>query len=130
MGFCRCNGKHLLHPASCPPSMSEANTMRKSAAHLVTLLVAATTTAVTLDATPARAAPGPTVPSWVTTPDRAHLLSPGASPVFDTDGTRPGQLITVNPGQTYQTMDGFGASITDSSAAVLHRLNAAQRDQV
>ena len=78
----------------------------------------------------ARAATGPTVSSWVTTPDRAQLLTPGASPTFSTDGTVPGQLITVDPTRTFQTMDGFGASVTDSSAALLYRLPAAQRDTV
>lgn len=78
----------------------------------------------------ANAATGPTVSSWVTTADRAQLLTPGASPTFDSATPAPGQLITVNPSQTYQTMDGFGASITDSSAALLYQLPAAQRDQV
>ena len=78
----------------------------------------------------AQAAAGPTVSSWITTPDRSQLLDPGPSPTFTSDGTPPGQLITVDPAQTFQTMDGFGASITDSSAALLHRLPAGQRDDV
>ena len=39
-------------------------------------------------------------------------------------------MITVDPAQSFQTMDGFGASITDSSAALLYQLPAAQRNQV
>lgn len=78
----------------------------------------------------AEAAVGPTVSSWVTTPDRSRLLARGESPTFSTDGPRPGQMITVDPGRTFQTMDGFGASITDSSAALLYRLPAAQHDEV
>ena len=80
--------------------------------------------------TAAAATTGPTVSAWVTTPDRTQLLNPAPSQVFNSDGPRPGQMITVNPSQTLQTMDGFGASITDSSAALLYRLPAAQRDQV
>ncbi|MDI1465156.1 RICIN domain-containing protein [Catellatospora sp. KI3] len=80
--------------------------------------------------TASAAATGPTVSAWVTTPDRAQLLNPVAAQVFNSEGPRPGQLITVDPAQTLQTMDGFGASITDSSAALLYRLPAAQRDQV
>ncbi len=97
-----------------------------------TALLAATAVAGALLAGPptAQAAIGPTVSSWVTTPDRSQLLAPGAGPTFTTDGTPAGQLIIVDPAQTFQTMDGFGASITDSSAAVLYRLPAAQRDQV
>ncbi len=94
------------------------------------VLTLAATTTVWLGATTAQAATGPTVTSWVTTPDRSQLLARGASPVFNTDGSRPGQMITIDPGRAYQTMDGFGASITDSSAALLYQLPAAQRDQV
>jgi glucosylceramidase len=36
----------------------------------------------------------------------------------------------VDPTQTFQTMQGFGASITDASASVLYTLPAAQRAQV
>ena len=36
--------------------------------------------------------------------------------------------ITVDPSRTYQRMDGFGASITDSSASVLYRLDKRTRD--
>ncbi|MEV4414674.1 RICIN domain-containing protein [Catellatospora sp. NPDC049609] len=94
----------------------------------VTLLASAA--ALAGPATTASAATGPTVSAWVTTPDRAQLLAPVASQVFDSTRPRPGQTITVEPSQVLQTMDGFGASITDSSAALLHRLPAAQRDQV
>ena len=37
--------------------------------------------------------------------------------------------ITVDPTTSCQTMDGFGASITDSSANVLYRLSPADREQ-
>ena len=78
----------------------------------------------------AQAATGPTVLSWVTTPDRSQLLNAGPSLTFNTDGTRPSSMINVDPSQTFQTMDGFGASLTDSSAVLLYSLSAAQRDQV
>ncbi len=78
----------------------------------------------------AGAASGPTVFSWVTAPDRSQLLSPGAAPTFTTTGTRPAQMVTVDTGRTFQTMDGFGASITDSSAHLLTGLPPAERDQV
>jgi glucosylceramidase len=72
---------------------------------------------------------GPTLSTWVTTPDHSRLLSPGGTALFDSGGTRPGQLITVDTGQVMQTMEGFGASITDSSAAVLYRLQPGVKDQ-
>jgi glucosylceramidase len=64
---------------------------------------------------------------WVTTADQSKLLAaqPGVS--FGPD-TGTATTIDVDAGTTYQTMDGFGASFTDSSAWLVHtRLNAAQR---
>ncbi|WP_155856185.1 RICIN domain-containing protein [Cellulomonas sp. URHD0024] len=86
--------------------------------------------AVTVASSAAQAATGPTVSSWVTAADRSQLLSPQPSVVFSTDGSRPGDVITVDPSQTFQTMDGFGASITDSSSVLLYNLPEAQRDTV
>jgi glucosylceramidase len=66
---------------------------------------------------------------WVTTPDGALRLSDQGAVPFATRA--PTALtVTVDPHRTYQTMEGFGASITDSSAAVLYRLNAADRNRV
>src|SRR5690242_3909198 len=72
--------------------------------------------------------PASQVHVWVTTPDRAELLHERA-PVSFHDGASDLTTITVDPRTTYQTMDGFGASITDSSAAVLYRLSPADREQ-
>ncbi|TDW89633.1 glucosylceramidase [Kribbella pratensis] len=78
---------------------------------------------------PAQAHPPTTqVNVWVTTPDRAELLHERARVSFQ-DGASDRTTITVDPRTTYQTMDGFGASITDSSAAVLYRLSPADREQ-
>ncbi|MFI5691460.1 glycoside hydrolase family 30 beta sandwich domain-containing protein [Kribbella sp. NPDC051586] len=78
---------------------------------------------------PARAHPPTTQASvWVTTPDRAELLHERA-PVTFHDGASDLTTITVDPRTSYQTMDGFGASITDSSANVLYRLSPADREQ-
>src|SRR3982751_3849623 len=66
---------------------------------------------------------------WVTTPDGSLRLSDQGSVPFTR--TAPSALtITVDPSRTFQTMTGFGASITDSSASVLYRLGRAQRSQV
>ncbi|MGY4767822.1 discoidin domain-containing protein [Kribbella sp. CWNU-51] len=65
---------------------------------------------------------------WVTTPDRAELLHERA-PVTFQRGASDRTTITVDPTTSYQTMDGFGASITDSSANVLYRLSPADREQ-
>jgi glucosylceramidase len=65
---------------------------------------------------------------WVTTPDRAELLHDRGTVPFRAGPS--GELtITVDPSRTYQSVDGFGASITDSAAAVLYRLDPAERDR-
>ncbi|MFG1603415.1 discoidin domain-containing protein [Actinoplanes sp. NPDC049265] len=58
---------------------------------------------------------------WVTTPDRAEQLHERAPVTFGTTGsTAP--TIVLDASQRFQTMDGFGASITDSSASVLAQM--------
>ncbi|MFI7601957.1 discoidin domain-containing protein [Actinoplanes sp. NPDC049681] len=64
---------------------------------------------------------------WVTTPDRAEQLHERA-PVSFTRGGSDLTTITIDPGTTYQRMDGFGASLTDAAASVLYRLDPAARD--
>jgi glucosylceramidase len=64
---------------------------------------------------------------WVTTPDRAELLHERA-PVSFGAGASSDPTIVVDPGIRYQSIDGFGAAITDSAAAVLYRLAPDARD--
>jgi glucosylceramidase len=64
---------------------------------------------------------------WVTTPDRAEQLHE-REPVGFAAGTSDAPTIVLDSTARYQTMDGFGASITDSAAAVLYRLDPAARD--
>lgn len=63
---------------------------------------------------------------WVTTPDRAELLHERPSVAF-ARGASDLTTIEVDPDRTYQVMDGFGASITDSSAALLAAMPPDQR---
>ena len=65
---------------------------------------------------------------WVTTPDRVELLHERTPVAFSRTDSKL-TTITVDPSRKYQTMDGFGASITDSSAAVFYRLSAADREK-
>jgi len=76
-----------------------------------TLLAAGAAYAVS-QAPPAFAATSANV--WLTTPDRSNLLTQKASVSFGSPGS--GSVITVNPNTTYQSMIGFGASLTDSAA--------------
>ena len=61
---------------------------------------------------------------WVTTVDRSQLLHENASVTFH-KGTSSAPTIVVDPTQSYQRVDGFGAAITDSSASVLYGLDPA-----
>lgn len=101
--------------------------MRRS----VPVLAAALLAAPLLAAPAAQAAPPTTLPSaahvWLTTPDKAHLLDDMGTVAFR-DATSDQQTLVVDPSRTYQTMTGFGGSLTDSSATVIAGLAPAQRD--
>src|SRR3954453_15509548 len=75
---------------------------------------------------PAAQAQPPSAHVWVTTPDGALKVSDRGSVAFHPGGSSA-LTITVDPSRTYQRMDGFGASITDSSASVFYRLSPSAR---
>lgn len=63
---------------------------------------------------------------WVTTPDGTDKLSDLGTVAFGSAApTAP--TVVVDPTLKYQTMQGFGGAITDSSAAVLYGLSPAAR---
>lgn len=93
----------------------------------VSALVLALFTSLT--SVPALAA-GETVNVWMTTADQSKLLQPQANVTFAPDSGSNPTTIDVNEGITYQTMDGFGASLTDSSAWDLNQLSATNREAV
>jgi glucosylceramidase len=69
----------------------------------------------------------PSASVWVTTADGAERLQKQAPIAF-----RPGgsdlTTVTVDPNRRFQSVDGFGGALTDSSAAVLSSLTPAARD--
>jgi glucosylceramidase len=71
--------------------------------------------------------PMPSAHVWVSTPDGTHRMDDGGTVAFHRGGSSR-LTITVDPSLRYQQMDGFGASITDSSASVLYSLDQATRD--
>jgi len=76
----------------------------------------------------AGAAPGlPSAHVWITTPDGTQRMHDAGAVAFH-QGASANLTVTVDPSRVYQRMDGFGASITDSSASVLYRLGPQQRD--
>src|SRR4051812_28472203 len=79
---------------------------------------------------PGAAAGHPPAPAaahvWITTPDGTDKMADLGTDAFG-DGPTTAPTVVVDPGRTFQTMAGFGASITDSSASVLYTLNPAAR---
>ena len=68
---------------------------------------------------------------WVTTGDKSQLLKQQTDPLFQPGPGSGGTLISVIPTTTYQTIAGFGAAMTDSSAWLLqNELTTAQRDKL
>jgi glucosylceramidase len=63
---------------------------------------------------------------WITTPDRAEQLQEQPPVVFHPGGSNQ-TTITIDPSTRYQSVDGFGAALTDSAASVLYRLPATAR---
>jgi glucosylceramidase len=69
----------------------------------------------------------PTAHVWISTPDGTQRMADHGTVAFHRGGSQK-LTITVDPTLRYQRMDGFGASITDSSASVLYSLDSATRD--
>jgi glucosylceramidase len=67
---------------------------------------------------------------WMTSGDRSRLLSEQPALGFANASSTPGRpAVTINPRQRFQTMVGFGASITDASAWLIQtRLSPSARD--
>ncbi len=73
--------------------------------------------------------PAVAVKIWETTADQSKLLSAQADAALDTPAAGATNIITVDASQTFQSMVGFGAAITDASAYMLqHKMTTTQRD--
>jgi glucosylceramidase len=93
---------------------------------LLTVVVAAVAGSAVPTVT-ATAAALPAASVWLTTVDGSSRLSAQPPVAFRPGGNAGRTTVTVDPTLTYQTMQGFGASITDSSARVLYRLSGRAR---
>lgn len=70
-----------------------------------------------------------TLDGWVTTGDRSELMHEQPTAVWSAAAPSAGPEIVVDADQRFQTMVGFGASVTDASAWLIQtRMNPAQRD--
>lgn len=73
-------------------------------------------------------ASGPAVQIVETTADQSQLLQSQPTLTFATGASSSSTVITVNDSIQYQPIDGFGASLTDSSAWLIsHKLTSAQQ---
>jgi glucosylceramidase len=107
------------------------NRMRKVARLVQLLLLGAaclSTTSCSRSTGTAQTTSGPTVQIVETTGDRSKLLQPQPSVSFATAGNSSALVITVDAATQYQQMDGFGASLTDSSAWLIwNKLSGSQQ---
>jgi glucosylceramidase len=63
-----------------------------------------------------------TVSVWLTTDDQKSLLQPQAAVSFSTGGSANIATVFIDELKRYQTMEGFGASFTDSSAWLMNKI--------
>ena len=64
---------------------------------------------------------------WLTTPDRSVLFARQNTALAFGATTSSGVIIDVDSTQTFQTMDGFGYTLTGGSATLINRMKAADR---
>jgi len=99
---------------------------RVTAASVATALAALT---IALTASPGQAADSVPVQKWLTTNNLSSRLAAQPDLAFTTNSA--GATITVDDGTTYQTMDGFGAAMTDTSAWLIStKLSSANHTQI
>ncbi len=61
---------------------------------------------------------------WMTTKDKSKLLQQQSNVTFATDGGSNSNTITVNEGTTYQSIDGYGYTLTQGSAKLISNMSA------
>jgi glucosylceramidase len=66
---------------------------------------------------------------WLTTGDRLHLLEKQPPLAFGKENTN-NLIVDVEPSQTFQSIDGFGYTLTGGSAALINRLPATQKNSL
>lgn len=64
---------------------------------------------------------------WLTTSSKSALLAQQTNQTFSADAGTNATTITVNENSTYQSMDGFGFTLTEGSAEVINSLNSSQQ---
>lgn len=73
---------------------------------------------------------GPFAQSWITTADQTMKLSRNSLSIKRIQQDAALSVIQINPQQTYQTIEGFGFTLTGGSSTLINRLPAAKRKQL
>lgn len=120
---------HVLHPKQ-GSVLKRTNLFLTLAFVLVLALVGATGCKGSSKATDGvKPVPKNDVSFWLTTPNQQVLLRKIAVPmVFSSAVTNNNPTIDVNEEQTFQTVDGFGYTLTGGSATLINRMATPQRD--
>jgi len=71
-----------------------------------------------------------TVTPWITSGDQTRLLQQQGTVSFGTNSGSNPSTVTINAGTTYQTMDGFGYTLTEGSCEVISGMAATQQNQL
>lgn len=80
--------------------------------------------------------PNPPVPTtsdidvWLTKADETIKLQKQSSVLSFTSASNSYQNIEVNPSKTYQTIDGFGYTLTGGSVEVINQLSSAKKESL
>jgi O-glycosyl hydrolase len=71
-----------------------------------------------------------TVNVWMTAKDQSLLLQQQPSTVFSADPGSGSIDVNIDESATFQSMDGFGFTLTEGSAEAIHALTAAKQDEL
>lgn len=71
-----------------------------------------------------------TVTPWITSGDQTKLLQQQGTVSFIANSGSNPSTVTVNAGTTYQTMDGFGYTLTEGSCEVISGMATTQQNQL
>jgi len=71
-----------------------------------------------------------TVTPWITSGDQSRLLQQQSTVSFGANSGTNASTITLTPSTTYQTIDGFGWTLTEGSAEAINSLNATQQNNL
>ncbi len=116
-----------------PPPVKRCATQNANCATIIILTLSLTVLVFTLACGGGTQSPnpiqnGPTVQPVVTTGDKIKLLEVQPTVQFGSGGQPRPLVITVDDTTSYQQIDGFGASLTDSSAWLIwNKLDSSRR---